>query len=205
MTVDNGGANVVATTPTNDKLAAKTDEIRTVIERAQKGDETILPTLRKYLEDPQFVDLVGNIARQTERSLIQVAAGEDLLFKEAVTRKLELMRQELSGPTSTALERLLVERIVTCWLQLQEADIRYTAAKDLSWNQVEYHQRRINHTHKRFLSAVKTLATVRRLAVPVLIVQVNIAGKQVNKVEMSAQHGDPARSDAGGRSVDARS
>jgi hypothetical protein len=41
-------------------------------------------------------------------------------------------------------------------------------------------QRRIDACHRRYLAAVKMPATVRRLAVPVLIGQVNIAGQQVN-------------------------
>jgi hypothetical protein len=110
------------------------------------------------------------------------AAGKDLFFKEALRRKHQLMRAELSGPTPTPVEKLLVERIVTCWPQLQDADIRYAQAKDLTFTQADYHQRRIDRAHKRFLSAVRTLATVRRLAVPVLIGQVNIAGRQLNKV-----------------------
>jgi hypothetical protein len=125
----------------------------------------------------------------TERTLVAAAAGEDLAFKEALTRKLHNLRTELSGPAPTPVERLLVERIVTCWLQLQYVDVRFAQAKDLSPSQADFHQRRINHAHKRFLSAVKTLATVRRLAVPVLIGQVNVAGKQVNKVVMSGPDG----------------
>jgi hypothetical protein len=91
------------------------------------------------------------------------------------------MRTELSGPNPTPVERLLVERIVTCWLQLQDADLCFTQATDLSLRQGDYHQRRIDRAHNRFLTAVKALATVRRLAVPVLIGQVNIASRQVNK------------------------
>ncbi len=42
----------------------------------------------------------------------------------------------------------------------------------------EYCQRRINHAHRRYLSTLRTLAQVRKLAVP--MVQVNVARKQVN-------------------------
>jgi hypothetical protein len=41
-----------------------------------------------------------------------------------------------------------------------------------------YYQKAIDRAHKRYLSAIKTLAVVREPAVPVL--QVNIARKQVN-------------------------
>jgi len=38
----------------------------------------------------------------------------------------------------------------------------------------------VDHSHKQYLSAMKTLATARKLALPAL--QVNIARKQVNVV-----------------------
>jgi hypothetical protein len=174
-------------TPTNDDdLPKAADEMRKLIDRSQRGDETTLPVLRKLLEHERYVDAFGgNLALQTERTLIEAAAGKDLAFKEALNRKLHNLRAELSGPAPTPVERLLVERIMTPWLQLQDADVRFAQAKDLSIAQADYHQRRINHAHKRFLSAVKTLTTVRRLAVPVIIGHVNVAGKQVNKVELS--------------------
>ena len=61
---------------------------------------------------------------------------------------------------------------------MQDADIGFAQAKDLSAKWLDHYQRRMNHSHKRYLSALKTLALVRKLAVPVL--QVNIAKKQIN-------------------------
>jgi hypothetical protein len=154
-------------------------ELRKLLERAQKGDESTLPVLRKMLELPAFVDMCGNLARQAELSLIKAATGDDLAFKEGLIRKMELMRKELAGPSPSPLERLLVERIVACWLQVQDADVRYAQGqRDCTLAQGEYQQRRMDHAHKRYLSAIKTLATVRKLALPVL--QVNIAKEQIN-------------------------
>jgi hypothetical protein len=42
----------------------------------------------------------------------------------------------------------------------------------------EYYQRRMDRAHAHYLSAIKALAQVRKLALPAL--QVNIAKKQVN-------------------------
>lgn len=50
--------------------------------------------------------------------------------------------------------------------------------KDASIRLADFYQRRMDAANKRFLAAVKALAVVRKLAVPVL--QVNIAKKQVN-------------------------
>jgi hypothetical protein len=69
--------------------------------------------------------------------------------------------------------------VVACWLQVQNADILLAQHEpNLTLAQVEYHQSRCDRAHKRYLSAIKTLATVRKLALPVL--QVNIAERQVN-------------------------
>lgn len=154
--------------------------LRALVGRAQRGDESALPALREYMKIPAIVDMLGgDLARQAETSLINAAAGKDLSWREALTRKLELLRAELAGPNPTPLERLLVERVVACWLQVHDADMRYAQGqKDctLAWG--EYQQRRQDRAHKRYLSAMRTLALVRKLALPVL--QVNIARKQVN-------------------------
>jgi hypothetical protein len=50
----------------------------------------------------------------------------------------------------------------------------------MSLAQSEHAQRRIDRAHRRFLSTLKTLATVRRLALPAL--QINVAGQQVNQL-----------------------
>lgn len=181
--------------------ALPTDQagIQKFLKRAERGDTSTLPALRKLLQDPAAVDLCGgNLARQAERSLIDKAAGQNLPFKEALTRKLELLREELAGPGSTPVERLLAERVVACWLQVQDADVRYAQAKDLPLDWGEYYQRRMDRAHRRYLSALKTLALVRKLAVPVL--QLNIARKQVNvagvcPVVEGAANEDPGRSD----------
>jgi hypothetical protein len=163
----------------NDWVPTTPEEIRQVIRRAEGGDAKALPALRKLLEVPDFVDMCGgDLAQQAERSLIDTAAGKNLSFKEAMIRKIEILRKDLAGPSPTPLERLLVERIVTCWLHLHDVQIRFVQANGLSIQQADHRQRAIDHCHRRYLSAIKTLATVRKLALPVL--QVNIAKKQVN-------------------------
>jgi hypothetical protein len=164
------------------------DELRQLLKRAQGGDASTLPALRKVLESPVTVELFGNLAEQAERSFIDAAAGKNLVLKEALTRKLQLLREELAGPNPSPVERLLVERVVACWLQVQDADVRYAQSqRDCSFAQGEYQQRRMDRAHKRYLSALKTLALVRKLAVPVL--QVNIGKRQVNVAGPSSSVG----------------
>jgi hypothetical protein len=125
------------------------------------------------------VDLFGgDLARRAQRTLIGKFSGQNLLCKEAVTRKLELLRAEVAGGNPTPLERLLVERIVACWLHLHHLEAHYAHRENMSLELDTYYQRSIDRAQKRYLAAIKTLAVVRKLALPVL--QVNIAKKQVN-------------------------
>jgi hypothetical protein len=95
-----------------------------------------------------------------------------------LTRKLDLLRDELAGPNPTPLERLLIERIVAFWLHLHYLEQIYAQKDSKSLELGSYYQRSISSAQKRYLAAIKTLAVIRKLAVPVL--QVNIARKQMN-------------------------
>jgi hypothetical protein len=140
---------------------------------------TALPALREILTHPVAVDaLGGDLAKQTQRSLIGRPSGTDLLYKESVNRKLELLRAELAGPTPAPLKRLLVERVVSCWLHLHHLETVYADREKMNLEVGGYYQRCLTAAHKRYLSAIKPLALVRKRAIPVL--QVNIAKKQLN-------------------------
>jgi hypothetical protein len=166
------------TKPDDVAIPSSADEMFEFLRRAETGDTSTLPVLRKILEGPGTVrTLGGDLAERAEKALIDAAAGKNLMFKEALTRKLEMLRAELAGANPTPVENLLVERIVMCWLQVQHAElscVRHSA--DLSI--AHYHQDRLDRAHRRYLSALKTLALMRKLAVPVL--QVNLAQNQVN-------------------------
>jgi hypothetical protein len=153
-------------------------ELQKLIERAQRGDAKTLPALRELLKEPHMVEACGNLAAHAEAALIRKFAGKDLAVSEGLRRKLGSLRAELAGPTPTPLERLLVGRVVACWLHLYYLEAVYAGKDGMSLELAQHYQRCIDRAHKRYLSAIKTLAVVRKLAVPVL--QVNIARKQVN-------------------------
>jgi hypothetical protein len=165
------------------------EALQILTDRAQKGDRSALPALREVLKAPAAVDLLGgDLARQAQLALIHNYSGQNLLVRESLTRKLELLRGELAGPNPTPLERLLVERVVTCWLHLHHLEAVYAGKESMTLELGSYYQRSISSAQKRYLAAIKTLALVRKLALPVL--QVNIARKQVN-VAGSCVTGDP--------------
>ncbi len=155
------------------------DELRGIVSRAQDGEKEALSRVREiFKEVPKLARIFINLADAAEKSLIKRFSGDDPLVQEALPPQLESMRGKLAGPDPSPLEQLLAERIVACWLQLQYADAIYAQnLGDMNMVQSEYHQRRLDRLHKRYLSAIKTLAQIRKMGPAV---QINIADKQIN-------------------------
>ena len=127
---------------------------------------------------PGYWAKMGDLASATRLVLIQQMAGEqNLVRQETMARQCAALTQELTGPTPSPLERLLVEGVVLCWLHLHYAEGLRLQMKEVTFQQEEFHQRRISKMHARYLSAIRTLAQVRRLGVPAI--QVNVGQQQV--------------------------
>jgi hypothetical protein len=154
-------------------------ELRDIVEAAHDGDERALSRVREVLKElPSLADIFADLANEAEQAFIKRVSGADPLIKEALPVKLKAMRGDLCGPSPSALEQLLVERIVACWLQLQHAEIVYARnLGNLSNPQSEYHQRRLDRLHRRYLSSLKSLAQIRKMGPAV---QINIAERQIN-------------------------
>src|SRR6185295_3645059 len=98
-------------------------ELRRLMALADAGDEEGLAGLRQLLDShPEIYEQIGDLAAHAERVLIAVIAGPNQLLRESLVRKLGDMRTELAGPATNLLERMAVERVLACWLQLQHAD-----------------------------------------------------------------------------------
>lgn len=161
-------------------------DINELIQRGNEGDRRALSALREVFDEyPGLWEECGNLALQAERALVAMVAGENEVTQEAMSRKLAAMREELAGSEPTPLERLLVERVVACWFQVQYADAIYAQNVTngrMTFEQGDYYQRRQDRAHGRYLSAIRTLAQVRRLLTPPM--QVNIGARQVNVAQV---------------------
>jgi hypothetical protein len=92
--------------------------------------------------------------------------------------QLESMRLDIAGEDPSPLEILLAERVVATWLQVQLFEGLYASGLDKhALVQGNYYQKRLDRAHGRHLSAIRTLAQVRKMGPSV---QINIAEKQIN-------------------------
>jgi hypothetical protein len=122
--------------------------------------------------------------------LIDWAAGKEgnETTKAALSADITEVDAELAGPTPSAVERVLADAAATCWFAFRLHEAQYAGAvtaDGMSLAQSEHAQRRMDRAHRRFLNTVKTLATVRRLALPAL--QINVARQQVNQLNAGGQ------------------
>src|SRR5688500_14356449 len=102
------------------------EELKKLLRKAEKGDTTVLPALRTWMDRAaSYWETIGDLATTARQSLIQTISGDNLLAQEAYDRKCAALTQALAGPQPCPLERLLVERIVMCWLHLYAAEALY--------------------------------------------------------------------------------
>jgi hypothetical protein len=107
-------------------LAAVTPvEVHAIIAAANAGDISALPALKQALADhPELVERLGDLAAHVERGLVALVAGPSFVAAEAIAAHLARMRQELGDASASPLEKLLIKRLVLCWLACHAAELR---------------------------------------------------------------------------------
>lgn len=140
------------------------EDLNWLVQRARQGDETVLPQLRDMLDTrPEIWQHFGNLAGHAREAWLRVISAEDLALKESLARKAEDLTRELAGPEPTVIERLLAERAVLCWLQLHHADSLAAQAFTKSTKVAEFWGKRQASAHRRYLTTLGALVTLRRL------------------------------------------
>ncbi len=135
-----------------------------LVRRANGGDAGALADLRVFLnENPGVWQTVGDLAAHARLTLVRHIARGDQLTAEAVLRKAEAMEKELAGPAPSPLERLAVQRVAACWLELQYIDMLHPYPQGATVTHAKFALDLKLSAQRRFDSAVKSLALVRKL------------------------------------------
>ncbi len=148
------------------------DQMNGLLRQVNDGNQAAFYRFRDLLwsdDDAWIADMLGDVADHARSALQKRIAGGQTGFLEALRTKTENLRTELEGPNPTLIEKLLVGRVLATWLQVSDADWSAARATEVSMRQDDHYQRRQDRAHKRFLSAVKMLAVVRRLALPIKV------------------------------------
>lgn len=140
------------------------------IEHASKDKKALAIVEKTLAAMPEIPAFLG-LARQLEHQLFK-AAGMDQASKAIWAAELEKLKAKLAGKDPTPLEALLAERAAVCWLQVQLASWRQAILQSDSHSIATglYRERCVDSANRRFLSACKALAEVRKLQRPSLAV-----------------------------------
>lgn len=153
--------------------ANKQLEIATIIRKANGGDKQSLILLRKELTGNNaqaLIDMAGDLSNQVEQATLNAMLGDSQQgAKVILVKKLSQMRAELGWKDSPKLEQILIERVCQTWLYLHWLEMADAQAKNRPMELAKHESARIERAERRHLQAVKMLATVRKMTLPVLI------------------------------------
>src|SRR5262249_41291077 len=148
--------------PTEPPVAA---ELRTLVKSAQGGDPSALPRIREILDQrPEVWRHVGDLAALAERAWIVVLAADHPVAVESMKRAVAAMKAELADEHPTTLERLLIDQIVACWMEVSYLGTVAADPGRSSLDQADFRLKRLDSAQKRYLNAMKALTLVRMLA-----------------------------------------
>ncbi len=173
-------------------------DIRELVRLAREGDRIAIGEVSDRMPGCLYeiaTDGEGDLDAIVETALIeQLGPGHGALHKDGVAAQMALMRDELAPAGCSPIERLLAERAVLCWLHVAlleyeevdgfagaRPDMRdIPAAREMD-RRAEVVDRRLARAQSRYVQALTALAKVRRLALPAIVAQFNLAqNQQVN-------------------------
>jgi hypothetical protein len=139
-------------------------QLQALTERAKAGDTAALPHLRRVLDaHPEVWRYVGDLSALVERAWASALSAADPLALESMLRMAAEMKRDLAGEHPGCLEQMLVDQVVTCWMETRYAEMASSDQGEASLKQAGFRLKRLESAHKRYMEAVKELATLRRL------------------------------------------
>ena len=154
------------------------EEFEKLVRDSNRDDPEALAALSRLLDANSAIwQTLGNLGHHAESALLTLVAGTDQLARQSIARKLHELRTELTGPSPTALERLAVDRLVICWLQVQHADVLFGGTATANAKQTTMAVRWLDQATRRYHLAVKSLLDIRRLLPTETIGRRPIAGQ----------------------------
>jgi len=165
--------------------------ISEIVRLAREGDRMALGEVALRAPDwmlEKAVDGEGYLDDIVETCMVNrfVESREQ---REAVAARAALMRMELAPTGSSPIVELLATRAVVCWLHVQSLEMDLDALMGLkdtpeTARKVELIDRRLSRAQSRYVQALTAIAKVKRLQLPVVFQQMNVAQTQqvVNRV-----------------------
>jgi len=152
-------------------------EIRELNKAINAGSQQAFDQLQRLLDqNPGIWQTIGDVAQVAEQNLLTAITVENRTYAEAIKRKMAELREQLLGETPSALEKLAVQRVVACFLEVQFIDMKYPGDAGKSLPMARFAQQCKLAAQRRFDSAMKGLLLVRKMQP-----EIEIANQELQK------------------------
>jgi hypothetical protein len=149
-----------------DKAVSENARLAVFIEAANRGKENgpEVKALRKFLDDnkdlaKQYQVFAFSVRHGVMRKITQENGHFELLEREYETR-----RDSLGWAKASPIERLMIERIMLCWLRLIWCE-NYNGTfmqASVYLRESEYADKQFARAHSRYVKAIESLAKLRQ-------------------------------------------
>ena len=140
------------------------EQLRQLVKQARADDLSVLPQLREFLSKRQsFWTHCGQMALNAEEAQLDLIAGGDVALRGELSARMQQLRSEHGFESASLLERLLIDRIAICTLQVYFLDVLSVAASSTGHAQSRHIAKRLAIANRRLCNAVRSLPLMRRL------------------------------------------
>lgn len=175
----------------NEKPEKIREQFHNLLTKANKErpNPTDIQALKDLLYNNKEMELwkaiigVGELAESQALDTIVNGSGQGM--RECWRQRLQAMRADLGYAESSSLERLLIQQVTLCWLNLNLTEYRHTNVmkQSISFACGLYWEKRLTAAQRRFTRACESLTRIRKWSRNTPALQFNIAtsgGQQVN-------------------------
>ena len=136
-----------------------------MVRAARNGDRSVMPALRKIMwANPELFIHNGDLASQTMIHWIDLIAGRDLYYREAlIMNVIALWRKLVRETNGTVVERMLVDQAMSTWLQLYYHENREAKAPASNLQVGQYRLKKIESAFNRHMRSLNALASMRTI------------------------------------------
>lgn len=162
-------------------------KIKAIVEKTNKERpkaEDIAELHRMLQEDPKLWKIAGDFSAHALHKITSDIEATPFVV-ESVRAGIDKLKEDLGYEVSPPLEKMLIIQVTLCWLRLNMLEQTHWI-KTWESHSTEtglYWDRRLLTAQKRFTRACEALARVRKLSRNIPSLQINIAakgGQQVN-------------------------
>jgi hypothetical protein len=123
--------------------------------------DELIGLLRDNEEITRYLPGISTVVLNTLIAKFTKGTGNNTAYKA----KIELMRHDLGIKDATGIERHLIERVIICWLHLQQAELQLALTTEGTFimKEAEYQDRMVMRAHARYIRAVESLERVRAM------------------------------------------